>query len=158
MSIARDPSTVNSKLFSTVHTIQLKQQTEAFNWTRTKPNIKFRTINGTKHYFITPSSKPEVKENDIDEFLKHRTKLNWQTFSSYQNYRSRLWLVIMEEDWTNATYTCSHFLKQYMCKHVLGIAIIKHKYRFPDEAKTIPLTEKRKRGGLAKSKKALVVQ
>jgi hypothetical protein len=40
----------------------------------------------------------------------------------------------------------------------MGVAIIENMYIVPDEAKTIPINRKRKRGRPAKVKKALIVE
>ena len=46
------------------------------------------------------------------------------------------------------------FLKQYICKLVLGIAIINKMYEVPAEAKAIPLGQKPKRGRPTKTEKS----
>jgi hypothetical protein len=48
--------------------------------------------------------------------------------------------------------------KKNICKHMMGIAILEGKYHVPDQAKDIPVNEKRKRGRPAKARKALIVQ
>ncbi len=50
------------------------------------------------------------------------------------------------------------FFKNYMCKHVVGMAI-RLKYRKPPAvAKTVSIGEKRKRGRSTKDKRSLLVQ
>jgi uncharacterized Zn finger protein len=68
----------------------------------------------------------------------------------------------MESDngssWKTSKCTCPAFLKNYICKNVVGTAI-RLKYCKPSTAaKTVPLGEKRKRGRPAKAKTALLVQ
>ncbi len=58
----------------------------------------------------------------------------------------------------NANCTCPNFLKQYVCKHVLGIAIRLKLFQVCPEAKDIPIGQKRKRGSPAKAKKAFLTQ
>jgi hypothetical protein len=95
MSIARNPDNVNAKLFATTPTIALPLQTDAYNWTKAKASIKFRTVNGKKHYFVSSSGQPKLKEVDIDLYLRQRETLNWRTFATFQKYQNRLWFVIM---------------------------------------------------------------
>ena len=48
--------------------------------------------------------------------------------------------------------------KYYICKHIIGLAARYKLCSIPLEAKNIPLGQKRKRGRVAKAKKALIVQ
>jgi len=59
-----------------------------------------------------------------------------------------MWIVQMPiDDWENATCTCPMFSKNYICKHTLGIAIQLKKFAVVvEEAKSVPIGEKRKRG------------
>jgi hypothetical protein len=76
MLLERNLNSVNRKLFASTPTIKIKLQTEAYNWTRTKPIIKFRTIDGMKYCFIQSHNQQGLKEADINKFLKHRAKMN----------------------------------------------------------------------------------
>ncbi len=53
---------------------------------------------------------------------------------------------------------CPAFLKNYICKHVVGMGIRSKSCKPPAAAKTVPIGEKRKRGRPAKAKPALLVQ
>ncbi len=59
---ARNSESVNAIHFATIPTITLALQTAAYNWTRAKPNIKIRTINGQKLYFVQPTVQPKQKK------------------------------------------------------------------------------------------------
>lgn len=53
---------------------------------------------------------------------------------------------------------CPAYGKNYVCKHVIGLAIRLKYISPPPEAKTIPIGQKRKRGRPTKTKPALLVQ
>jgi uncharacterized Zn finger protein len=53
---------------------------------------------------------------------------------------------------------CPAFLKNYTCKHVVGMAIRLKYCKPPSAVETMPIGEKRKRGRPAKAKPALLVQ
>lgn len=63
-----------------------------------------------------------------------------------------------ENNWMNGRCHCRNFFKEFICEHVIGIALRLKIVSAPNEAKIIPLGQKRKRGRPAKSKLALVVQ
>ncbi len=58
-------------------------------------------------------------------------------------------------EWIKSTCTCPIYLKNFICKHIVGLAIRLKKYEVVPEAKSIPIGEKRKRGRPAQAKKAL---
>ena len=60
--------------------------------------------------------------------------------------------------WRKSKCNCPAFYKNYICKHVVGMAIRLKYCKPPPPAKTVPIGEKRKRGRPAKAKPALLVQ
>ena len=60
--------------------------------------------------------------------------------------------------WKRSKCNCPAFLKNYICKHIVGMAIRLKHCKPPPEAKTVALGEKRKRGRPSKAKPALLVQ
>ena len=71
-----------------------------------------------------------------------------------------LWVVegMTKETVFNATCTCKRAMKNVICKHILGVGSRLGYCKIPNEAKNIPIGQKRKRGRPAKAKKALVRQ
>jgi hypothetical protein len=114
MSKARNSESVNAKHFATIPTATLALQTAVYNYSRAKPNIKIRTINGQKHYFVQPTVQPKLKDVDIDLYLRQRDKLGWRTFGTYRKYQNRIWLVLMSDNWEDVSCTCASFLKKYV--------------------------------------------
>jgi hypothetical protein len=55
-------------------------------------------------------------------------------------------------DWKTSKYNCPAFIKNYICKHAVGVAIRLKYYKPPAASKTVPIGETRKRGRLAKTK------
>ena len=57
-------------------------------------------------------------------------------------------------NWKQSKYTCPSFLKNFICKHIVGMAI-RLKYCKPaPEAKTVALDAKRRRDRPSKAKAA----
>ena len=88
-----------------------------------------------------------------------QSKFTWKTFDSYKKSVNSMWKVEMKsKEWEKSSCTCAKYLKQYVCKHILGIAINEGLYDVRPEAKNIPIGEKRKRGRPQRAKRALIVQ
>ncbi|RNA33099.1 hypothetical protein BpHYR1_011578 [Brachionus plicatilis] len=65
---------------------------------------------------------------------------------------------LCSDDWKQSKCNCREFAKHYICIHVLGLA---YRYKLciiPEEAKTISISQKRKRGRPKKQKAALFYQ
>ena len=164
-SVERNPALINKKLFANIPSISLKLMTEAYNWSQSmKPprrgaeqKIKIRQRGNLRCFFITPSGVPTIREGDIDKFERQLKNMNWHKFDTFKKYQSGIWLVTMsDEDWMHATCTCPTYCKHYTCKDTVGIAISKGYIQVPDEALTIPIGHKRKRGRPSKATKALL--
>lgn len=87
------------------------------------------------------------------------TEGKWKTFEEFKKYNYSIWIItIVYNNLNESACTCPYFLKHLQCKHVLGMKIRLKLVDVPNEAKLIPLGQKRKRGRPAKSKKALILQ
>jgi hypothetical protein len=62
------------------------------------------------------------------------------------------------EEWRKAKCSCPAFLKNYIYKHIVGMAIRLKHCKPPPAAKTVPIGEKRKRGRPANAKEVLLLQ
>lgn len=81
------------------------------------------------------------------------------SFDEFKKNAFRAWRVdTSENEWMKWTCNCPVFKKEYICKHVIGIALRLKEVKAPIEAKTVSIGSKRKRGRPAKAKKALLVQ
>ena len=68
------------------------------------------------------------------------------------------WIVtFVTTDWLQSTCTCPIFYKHYICKHMVGLAIVNNLYDPPPEAKATLFQNKRRPGRPSKSSKALVI-
>ena len=51
---------------------------------------------------------------------------NWNSFAAFSDRAFDMGKIVMnkDENWKNGTCTCPKYYKQFICKHVIGIAII----------------------------------
>ena len=93
--------------------------------------------------------------------MKKRENSNWKTFDAYAKDASSIWSIeLNQENWKLGKCSCPYFIKNYMCKHLIGISARCKLVgcQIPLIAKQVPLGQKRKRGAPSKAKKALIVQ
>lgn len=65
---------------------------------------------------------------------------------------------ITADNWRSGECDCGNFFKNFVCEHLIGVALRWQIVNAPDEAKIVTIEQKRKRGRPAKSKPALQVQ
>lgn len=135
------------KEFAGQTTIDLKLWTAAYHWAKLNVEV---AVQDKIFYQIPASGKNIVLVEDaiVDPF------------NSYMNKIFSHWTLKIpgKEDWIKSECNCPAYLKNYMCKHILGMAIRLKYAEAPLEAKLIPLGQKRRPGRPAKSKKALIKQ
>lgn len=146
----RDHLLPTYKPFSLEPTISIKDWTEAYQWVLLNKNIR---IVDDKFYIASSNC-----ENDavFTELFTRFTEKNWETFDEYKKINFSFWVI--EKKCDEYECSCPAFMKNYKCKHALGLKIRLKVVNVPQEAKMIPLGNKRKRGRPAKAKKALIVQ
>jgi len=85
----------------------------------------------------------------------------WNTFDQFKKRAFGVWIIKLPIDgnkWQEGHCTCPNYLKKYICKHIVGIAMRCKYVKPPPAAKQVPIGEKRKRGRPKKSSKALITK
>ena len=144
----------NAKIFAKKPIINLKLWTSAYQWAKQNKNIICVDGDNKKTYYIPASNLNDIAETDLNRF-KNKKWTNFQQFRKSFNF----WcLEINNNDWQNSICNCPAFLKNYVCKHTIGIGLRLKLCKAPAAAKNVPIGEKRKRGRPARAKKALLRQ
>lgn len=153
-SVERDLSSVNVKIFATEPTVSLKLWTSSYQWAKADKKIVSIQNDGLACYYIPARHLESISQAE----LKKYTGRNWTTFNQFKKSFDIWCLEMNDSNWKKSKCNCPGFLKNYICKHVVGMAIRLKHCKPPAEAKTVPLGEKRKRGRPSKAKPALLVQ
>ena len=150
----RNPQSVNCVFFNESRTVSLKLWTEAFQWAAQKTPVLERHHQNCVQYFAASSKlQTPITEKLQKEYERQQGK--WKTFDSYSTWRTKIWKIEVFPD--HVTCTCPFFTKKNQCKHSVGMRIRRKEVDVPQEAKTVPLGQKRKRGRPSKAKKALLI-
>lgn len=142
-----------AKTFVTTPTIDLPLWTLAYKWVKLNKPIKRNVdANGSISYKFAAGEA---------QVLKHWTILNkWKTFNEFKQRSQLGWQTYIQDadEWINCSCSCPSYMKKFVCKHMVGLAIRLKFVTPPLEAKALPLNQKRKRVRPSKAKKALLVQ
>lgn len=109
---------------------------------------------------VLPLSNDMV--NGEDASLINFSELSKSIPEDFETYK-RLFLkwkttIVKENVLSKSICNCPAFGTEYICKHIIGLAIRLKLVTPPPEAKTIPIGEKRKPGRPSKTKPALMIQ
>lgn len=162
MSLSRFAYIINLKFFNQI--IYL------YNFDKNKG--KFHLFNHAdtpdrfvSYFAVSSDSNLTLNETNIKNHLKAQTKLSWQTFDDLIKCQTSLWEVHVAEDgdennWQERKLICNcpFYMKNNLCKHSLALAATLKFVSFPDEAKSLPLEQKAKRGRRSLAKRALLTQ
>jgi len=149
----------NDKLFIESPTIGLKQWTDGYQWAKSNKVVRSQVNGDSIQYYCPVGQENEVTEDQIQTVKEMR----WNTFEQFKKRASIVWIVDIPNDgdtaekWKGGKCTCPCYLKQFICKHLIGLAIRLKYVKPPPAAKLVPIGQKRKRGRPKKATKALLV-
>lgn len=141
-----------AKTFDKTPTIGLPLWTEAYKWVKKNKPIKRNVEGAGSICYKFAAGEAQV--------VKDWTLLSkWTTFKDFKERFQLGWKTYIQDadEWMNGSCSCPSYMKQFVCKHIVGLAIRLKFVTPPIEAKALPLDQKRKRGRPSKAKKALLV-
>lgn len=141
------------QVFATTTTISKNTWVAAHQWAKTAGKLKVHsTHDGNKTI--------SVKSSSFDD-EPHIVRSDWKSLSEFKSFYTSTWTVTRikpETNWLKAICSCPIYQKQFICKHVVGIAVLIGHVALPADAKNQIIESKRKRGRPTKAKTAYVVQ
>jgi hypothetical protein len=149
----------NDKIFFESPTIGLKQWTDGYQWAKSIKVVRSQVNGDSIQYYCPVGQENEVTEDQIQTVKEKR----WNTFEQFKKRASIVWIVDIPNDgdtaekWKGGKSKCPCYLKQFICKHLIGLAIRLKYVKPPPAAKLVPIGQKRKRGRPKKATKALLV-
>ncbi|CAF1126862.1 unnamed protein product [Adineta steineri] len=151
----RDTSLTNAKHFATEPTISLALWTSSYHWAKSDKNVICLNNESSKVYYIPTRDLDSIPQKDLNRYKT-------QKFTTFNQLKKSfdIWCLEVENDsnWRKSKCNCPAFLKNFICKHVVGMGIRLKHCKPPAAAKTVPIGEKRKRGRPSRAKTALLVQ
>jgi hypothetical protein len=148
-SAQRDSAAINSKLFVNIPTMSTALLTKSYQWAAEPREILSKPRGADwRDYYVPAAQHPADYGPDL--VRKYRSSFDFLRCDSLNDYvrlRSKLWVVsVYQDQWDTASCNCPVFLKEFVCKHSIGLAIKRKKFNVPAVAKNIPIGKKRKRG------------
>ena len=122
-----------------------ESEVKAYQWTL---NISRNDItHWFNQYYVVPSSEPTM--TTATWLMLYRSS-QWTSFDHFTLWQKSCWLVS-----PLVSCTCPIGLKQYTCKHSVGMPIILGNYQVSDRTRCEPLGKRRPKGRPKKVRTAL---
>ncbi|CAF2112912.1 unnamed protein product, partial [Rotaria magnacalcarata] len=153
----RNPTLINSKKFEHQPLITLSAWTHAYNWVKLNKDVVSICNSETTMHYLLAGEETRITDKEI----KRYENCTFNSFGTYKSVYFNIWRVCLSnnpEKWKEATCTCPSFMKNFVCKHTVGISIILKYCKPPPEAKNVTIGTKIKRGRRSKAKIALLIQ
>ncbi|CAF3022090.1 unnamed protein product, partial [Rotaria sp. Silwood2] len=77
---------------------------------------------GAIGYYIPAGEAQHITQHDIQKYKKK----TWNSFDQFKILQFGNWKVTLSNDgteWKSGTCNCPNFFKEFICKHVIGMAI-----------------------------------
>ncbi|CAF4168170.1 unnamed protein product [Rotaria sordida] len=118
-SIERDITSINGKIFATEPTISLELWTLSYQWAKSTKDIICISNDSSKIYYIPARDLQSISQASLNKY-KNKT---WSTFNQFTKSFD-IWCMEMDNgsDWRKSKFNCPGFFKNYICKHVVGMA------------------------------------
>jgi len=120
----------------------------------------------TTHYYVSASDQASITNNDVNEYKVSFREANWSKFDEFKVDEFKIWQIEMphkpdldddfNKTWKDSTCSCPYFYKDFICKHIIGIAIRLKLCSPLAYVKDVVCERKKKRGAPKKNSKALL--
>lgn len=123
---------------------------DASDWANSEKEPRIEDDNDVKHYYLPAGAENQVEADDFEMYQAR----SWETFDDFCKNQFSIWKVFMPKgSMQGASCSCPIFLKEYLCKHILGMAVRLQFVSLPDDLNV--MGKKRKVGRIAKAGPAL---
>ena len=161
----RDPTAANNKVFQQEIPISTNQWKSAYEWAKENRSVIEIECNFCSeemdecpgnHYFI---SKERIEEKEAKLFSNFLACPKSDSFEELFSSLDKIRVVVMRREpneWLKSTCTCPVFFKQFICHHIIGLAIRLKYTSAPICDRGNALIKKAKRGPKPRAAKALL--
>lgn len=121
-------------------TIKKKLWQTAYEWAKSDKGV----IEEDNLHYVPSGSENRISRANLTAYKGH----TWKTFEQWSKNIFQLWVTMIPPDpahFKMSTCTCPSFLKDYICKHILGLGLRLQKIQMPDDVKPLE-TKPIKRG------------
>lgn len=131
----------NKRVINEEQTIDLKLWREASSClSDAEYLVDTENVEGDIFYVASLKTKDQMEDFNLETVLE----LNNRKFESFDVYVKKrhdafYTLDLNKKSWLKSKCSCSHFMKNYICKHIVGLALRNKLCKLPKKALTVKL-------------------
>lgn len=125
---------------------------KGLEWAKSAKAARIESKDDDKIYYVPAKDILSVNDAKFNQFLKQTSR----SFDTFVAHMLSIWIVTIPNeklDFPTARCTCPAFLKQFKCKHIVGMGLRLHLVELPEKIKVIE--EGKQRGRPRKATSAL---
>jgi hypothetical protein len=117
--------------------LSTKIYTLAFQWASSNYKmLAFKPVNNFQDYYFTNDKEKPITAQYVEIY----NRKDWSEFDHYVEWLSFISFIhFKKNDWRSSSCSCVHFKKDYICSHLIGLAVRLKIIEVPLEATTVPL-------------------
>ncbi|CAF1034936.1 unnamed protein product [Brachionus calyciflorus] len=148
LTLIRDGESVitdnlNIKTFDNEPFISSNDYTEAYKWNRLNKSI----IVYNDQLFMPDGKKKTLSKEDCKLYLEELQQKNWSSFDMMIEFLDSIHIVSLnKENWKLSICSCSFWLKNLHCSHVISCAYRSKLCSFDSIGMNLPIERNKKRG------------
>lgn len=135
--------------------IDKKTWSKSYIWAKTTKFVQKNNMENGTQYLIPSGEREKITKAEITKYKN----FDYNSFEEYKEVIFSIWVLFLPSDeskWRQGTCTCPVFLKNYVCKHLVGMALRLKLVKLPPNF--ITLEAERGRGRPKKAAPALIKQ
>jgi hypothetical protein len=154
-SFERDDTNVNAKTVASEANISFDLWSKSYQWAKKNKQISGVKLDGNTTFFIPARDLESIPDSDLKKYKSGK----YSTFDQFQKIHFSIWRLESndQKSWKSSKCNFPMFLKNFICKHVVGMGIRSKKCKPPYEKEKL-LGQKMKRGRPTLARRALLVQ
>ena len=114
--------------------------------------------NVSDHVFFSRAGYSGIKDLTTDHvkvYIKALTTKQFEGFDQYHNIINNIWKTCLNRNnYLESVCSCPAYLKNYFCKHIIGVDKLEKLVTIPNDAKSLPIGQKASAGRPPLAKKA----
>ena len=111
----------NDRKFINSPTVDLQHWNNGYQWAKSNKDVEQKVKSESVEYYCPVGANLKITADDV----KNVKEIWWNTFEQFKWWGSSVWIVNIpdSDEKLQGNFSCPCFLKKYLCKHFIGLAI-----------------------------------
>ena len=124
----------------------LVNETFAWKWEQNGKEIRSIDLNGEEIYFTRAGEETKLESSECLDFMRDLITLPFDSFDELFTQTQKIHAIrLNKENWKRSFCSCSGFMSNLICDHIIAVAVRRNLHEFDPRAKQTRFCYKRKR-------------